>query len=293
MTYPQSYQQPVYNQQMPPSIPGGAGPMTAGPVVMPPAFVAPSGIVSNPHPRNLAGKLVILQPLRIDDQNKFGDTLRPNLYCKMVIVTPGEVQYGDNAQTRTPPTMSVMAPAVFDNAVIGSTAIVEACRPHLPANGNPGALVLGVIELGTKATKGNAPWMIIDPAKDVHGNPRPDADALRAAASDLWQRIASGQFTNPVPTKLGPPAAGSAYAPALQGLGYAPMQAQYPGTTAAPQGPYYPAPAPTAAPASTPAGGIPAPPGWDPTQWASIPPEHQAVIAAAAAAPQMPQHPGI
>lgn len=323
MGYPQHYPQPVnYGQPMPqgyvPMPPQGSAPMA--PQFMPPnipggypttpaqAPAAPrelgdpsggGGGQGGPQPRHLVGRTVIIEPLSINDANEFGGQKRPTLTCNLIVVNGGPVQYGDNKQTGQPCTMASQTPARFERVFWNSGPIVESCRPVLPFGGNPGGIVAGVIEIGTKGTKGNQPYLITKFDKDRDGKDRPNAAQLRAEANAVWQAVESGTFVNPVPTPLAPQA-GAAYGgqpvPQLQYAQPTPPGGVGPMYGYPQQQPYVPAPiqpvsAPAAAPVPAPTSGLPG--GWAPEQWAMLSPEQQQSIAAQYTGAAQPQHPGI
>lgn len=278
--YPQQYQAqqaPVQAQQLPggPQYFGQPGPAqgSADP------FADPSGGGGNaPHVRNLEGRTVIIVPKRVDESARFKDASRPTATFDLVVVDGGPGTYGENLDEHTGPTHAFTAPAYFRNAISGNDGIVGVVRD------NPGSIVVGVIQRGDR---GNRPWLLTKTHADLQGNDRPDGDARRAAARDLWFRVQGGEFPPTVPTLLaihsnpaGSPPAGS--------VSYAQSSTVATQPQPAPPAPQYAQPMPT--------GPLPPPQGWDPQAWANFPPEAQqkiwAQLGAQQSAAPTQQHPG-
>jgi hypothetical protein len=236
---------------------------------------------------------VIVKPIRVDENATYQGQSRPTAYYDLVVVDGGPGTFGESLERgkERPPTHAFTAPAYFRNAMGGSAGIVDVCR------NNPGGLVVGVIEQGTK---GNRPYLLTKTHADLDGNPRPDGDARRKAAQDLWFRIVSGEVRATVPTLLGAPAPGQPQPQVSYGQPPAQPATGYYGPTDAARQPA-PAWAPPAAqpqyqPAAVavqPSGDPPPPPGWDAQSWANFPPEAKAGIwAQINAAPMQPQQAG-
>lgn len=268
-----------------------------------------------PRPRHLVGRTVIFECLRVDENSKFEGQTRPVAYAHMTVVDGGRIEFGDEIksgrQTR-PNTHSIDAPARFANVMISNTWIVNAIRDELPPLKR--GLLLGVIVEGKQ---GNHPYLLTKVTADENGNERPDGEARRAAALNLWRAHESGQWQSPVPQPLapaGPPPGAVNYGYAQQtanmgynaGQGFAYGQGQYvPQQYAQPQSApqQYPAQYPTGAmveqqamqPYSAPPAqqqpapsmlGVPGaafdvntpPPGWDAAVWNGFTPDQRAAV---------------
>jgi hypothetical protein len=279
MTYPAQPQYPPgYSPTAYPAPPQGGYPAAVAQAAPAPngadPFSDPSGGgAAGPHLRNLDGCTVIVKPNRVDESAQFKGQSRPTAYYDMVVVDGGTRTFGENLDTGSPATHRFTAPAYFRNVMGGSVAVVDICR------NNPGGLVVGVVQRGTQ---GNRPWLVTKTHVDVNGNDRPDGDARRAAARDLWFRIQSGEVGVTTPELLAP----GTGAPAQAYVNYANASAhpagqpqpalQYPGQPVV----YQPASAQqpvSSAPVAGPAE-LPPPPGWDAQSWGNFPPEAKAGI---------------
>jgi hypothetical protein len=159
-----------------------------------------------PAPRHLVGRTVIFEPIRIDEtttqkNDKTGEIeVRPTAYYHLTVVDGGPLQYGDN-QSRNPKeahglTFEVQTPARFTNVSSDRFGIVNEVRDAM-ARGDMASV--GVIQQGTR---GNFPFLVTKPGRDLDGNDRPDGAQRFEAATLVWNQIFSKTFQTPEPRSL-------------------------------------------------------------------------------------------
>lgn len=297
------YAQPSYTYGAPQHQPPQQYTPQQAPAAQMPTFIAPPppGAQLAPKIYFLEGCLVALNPVRFtkagteDNLTGFGkddpkDRVTVDIY---LLETPGgqPIAFGgeqDNGGRLVKPnTHTVTGPARFMGVWLNNGNIVRAVAPGgvLRTDG----MLLGRI---VRSDVGGRPWNLAD----VTGTP----DFDRAVAA--WTQAASGNRwvePNPIPTQQYVPPTQQAYAPSPVPPAPTAWAGQYPTQQQmAPAGPPpgYGAPAeqiqqwagaPPAAPAPQ---GPPAPPGWNPTTWANMPPEaQQQVLSSIEQANQMPQ----
>lgn len=255
MTYPQQYQQQPPQQYGAPQSAPWMPPQQAQAFVgqIPPAAAPPQGGQSlptsapalgqtrgaggavSPKARNLVGRTIIIEPIRVDENAKDDKgNPRPEAYFHLTVCDGGPLEYADS-QDRDPakqhgPTKRVDVPARFTNVNDYGYGFVNEVRDAL-ARGDLAAV--GVFEQGTQ---GNKPYLLTKPGRDLAGNDRPDGDQRFQLAGQIWQSIFDKTFRSPEPVSLvAPPAQAPqqvAYAqPAAPQQAYAyPPVATYGGT---------------------------------------------------------------
>ena len=170
-----------------------------------------------PGARHLEGRVVIIQPIRVDETtlafNKKDSA--PTVIADIIVVDGGDLVYGDqvnnSGQQLKPPTHRVSTPAVFRGWMDSHAYIVNPCRDMLRA-GQP--VTVGIIERGTQ---GNKPYFLTETHTDVDRKPRPAGhEQRRKLAIDVYNALQTGQWTPPTPVELNPtqqPAAQPSWAP--------------------------------------------------------------------------------
>lgn len=254
-----------------------------------PGFIDPVAGTLQPAIRELEGRVVFMQPSRIDRNvpNK-QDPTKPQdrAIVDLTVVDGGPLTFGALVKPRvTPPTHRIETPCTFRNAITSHTNIIRALEPALPSPAQPtGQIVLGVIEMGISTSGGNPPWnlRVLDPA-----------DPRRQQAAAVLGAILQGQFRNPEPVPISgppvtqaqpygaqpPPGAGQ-YTSSLPAPAPTPAQQAYAQPyqqqSAAPAANSYEAWLASQQPASP---QLPAAPmGWPPDAWASLSDEQRTSI---------------
>lgn len=159
-----------------------------------------------PGARHLEGRVVIIQPIRVDETTLGFDkkTPAPTLFADIIVVDGGPLTYGDTTnnagQQLTPPTHRVETPARFTGWMDSHQYIVGPCRDLLRA-GTP--ITVGIIERGTQ---GNRPYFLTETHTDVNRQPRTDPSFARRRqmAIDVFNAYQIGQWTPPTPIELNP-----------------------------------------------------------------------------------------
>jgi hypothetical protein len=227
--------------------------MTAPQNVDPFAPVPVTGGGGLPGARHLEGRVVIIQPVRVDETtlafNKKDSA--PTVMADIIVVDGGDLVYGDqvnnSGQQLKPPTHRVSTPCVFRGWMDSHAYIVNPCRDMLRA-GQP--VTVGIIERGTQ---GNKPYFLTETHTDVDRKPRPAGhEQRRQRAIDLWNALQTGQWSPPTPVELNPTPVATSPAPGAWGQPAAPK-------TNAPFGAWG-QPAPVAAQAAPAGWGAPAAP---------------------------------
>lgn len=260
-----------------------------------------------PSVSELAGRLVVLLPYRIDENapNAYArpgePNTRPELTADVFVLDGGPLTFGAAPKASPPrlqPTHQVQVPAEFTQRKFGQPNIVDSCRAAIGRG-----VVIGIITQGVpKDPRNNPPWNLQKLADD---DPR-----RQLVAQYLGAKSAGVAPVNkPVPLlPQGMPQPGQ-YAPQPQGYApvmpqpmaapvYAPPQpAQIP--QQAPMAPQY-APAPMAAPVAY---APPAPPQQAPQAlqpppgyeqlWPQFTPDQQQAVVAQYRAQQQPQAGGV
>jgi hypothetical protein len=243
-SYPQPVQQQPYQPQygapqgtpwLPPQYGGApAGPVggQALPTTPPPlgqsARTGGDGPKA-PAPRHLVGRTVIFEPIRIDEtttqkNEKTGEIeSRPTAYYHLTVVDGGPLQFGDN-QSNNPKerhglTLEVQTPARFTNVSSDRFGIVNEVRDAM-ARGDMASV--GVVQQGTR---GNFPFLVTKPGRDLDGNDRPDGAERFERATLVWNQIFAKTFTSPEPRSL--VAAPPSQPPQVQYQPTAPAQGTY------------------------------------------------------------------
>jgi hypothetical protein len=291
--YPQPVQMAPGQQFVQPQMQQGQAPAVPGLAFQDPSRGVGSG---TPAPRHLLGRTIIMVPKRVDENAKYDGQSRPNAYVDLYVIDGGPITYGDSEDKANPrpPTHTVATPCFFPNVMIGNDAFVSEVRSKLGPNGQPTGLSVGVVV----KPQGKRYYAMTPCSTDENRNDRPDGDARRQAAQDIYMRHQSGEWTPPVPTPLGqvaPPQAPQvnySQPPQAQQFNYAPQSAPpvqqgWPVTDAAQQ----------QAPQGVP-GSMPPAPGWEANPaWLQFTQEQQMSIwqsvgqPAAASAPQQPATP--
>lgn len=184
-----------------------------------------------PQPRHLIGRTVIFEPIRIDETTKNDDgELRPTAYYHLTVVDGGPLEYGDNKSQKIADqhglTMRTEVPARFVNVSSDRWGIVQEVRDAM-ARGD--LATVGVIEQGTRGTKGSPPFLVTKPGTTIDGKERPDGDRRFALATQVWNDVFAKTFRSPEPVSLvAPPASqppqvayqptAAGYAAAQQGI---------------------------------------------------------------------------
>lgn len=190
MTYPQN----GYGQQNSP-----------GPAPMQLIDASPGGGGNAPLMRHLVGRTVVMVTTGIDEhaQGMGGEAGKPKPQATfdLYVIDGGPITYGD-AQASTngparPPQWTCEVPAFFPGAQTNNDAVVKELR----SKWGQGA-ILGVIEVGTRAPKGNPPFLVGRVDVDLNGQPRPDAQQRRDAAGAFLSRIQLNPDSNPRPVAI-------------------------------------------------------------------------------------------
>lgn len=176
-----------------------------------------------PKMRNLVGRTIIVEPIRVDEEAKDpAGKPRPEAYFHLTVVDGGPLQYGDNqdrdVSKQRPATHEIDTPCRFTNVNSYSYGFVQVVRDCL-SSGEAGRV--GVVQQGTQ---GNLPYLITKTDVDVHGNERPGGEARFAAAMEQFGKIwadkhaelgAPRQFANPTARSLVAPPPYPAAAPQI------------------------------------------------------------------------------
>src|SRR6188768_2172275 len=182
MTYPQYAPQQGYAQ---PAAPTQGAALPAVPPPPPQLSTGGSG-GAWPKMRNMVGRLIIVEPIRVDE-NATDDKgkSRPEAYFHLTVCNGGPMKYGDSEDEDSPrpATHETDVPCRFTNVNSYSWGFVSAVRDAL-ATGEPGRI--GVVQRGTR---GNKPYLITKPSTDVLGNARPNGDQLFAEGMAIWTLI--------------------------------------------------------------------------------------------------------
>lgn len=186
--------------------------MTA-PATQMPSFQDPAALGAlSPSIRELEGRVVFIQPTRIDYQVPgVGPNAKPQdrITCDITIVDGGQLPYGSKQQpVPTPATHVIATPCTFTGVFVSNVNIVNAVKDALPGPGRPTpGLVLGEIKRGITAQTGNnAPWNLITLEA---------SDPRRVTAQTVLSSIIMRTFVNPTGVPIGaPPAAAPAPATA-------------------------------------------------------------------------------
>lgn len=262
---PQSYPMPPQQaqafvaqipQQQPPVAPAQGASLPAVPPPVP-TLAQGGGGGAWPKMRNMVDRLIIVEPIRVDEDavNPKTGAKRAEAYFNLTVCNGGPLRYGDSEDEDKPRahTHEVDTPYRWTNVNSYSYGFVQAVRDALQ-NGERARV--GVVQRGTM---GNKPYLITKPSTDVHGNDRPNGDALFAEGMAIWTRIWNSlhpggePWINPTPRSLvaapptpqpqvsyGQPAPGAQYNPyAPQGQYATPYAAANPG-----HGPYGDGPGP-------------------------------------------------
>lgn len=232
---PQSYQQqaPYSGGLVTGSTQGASLPAVPPPV---PTLAQGGGGGAWPKMRNMVDRLIIVEPIRVDETatDPKGKP-RPEAYFNLTVCNGGPLRYGDSEDEDKPRahTHEVDTPYRWSNVNSYSYGFVQAVRDALQ-NGERARV--GVVQRGTM---GNKPYLITKPSTDVHGNDRPNGDALFAEGMATWTRIWNSlhpggePWINPTPRSLvaappvpqqqvsyGAPAPGAQYVPPQQAYPY-------------------------------------------------------------------------
>ncbi len=180
-----------------------------------------------PGARHLEGRVVIIQPVRVDETTLGYDkkTVTPTLIADIIVVDGGPLVYGDQVtntgQQTKPASHRVDTPARFTGWMDSHPYIVGPCRDLLRV-GTP--ITVGIIERGTQ---GNRPYFLTETHTDVNRQPRTDPRFAqrRQLAIDVWNAFQTGAWTPPTPVELNPQPVAQA---APQGFAWASQQQSAP-----------------------------------------------------------------
>jgi len=196
--YPAGYGQPYQQPQ-----PNGGAPLGAPTPQLAAGGGGGGSGTPTPRMRHLAGCTIVIIPKRVDENamNNFvtPPQPRPDAYFDLIVVDSprGVIQYGDNQDKLNPKPLAweIATPAYFPDCRDYGWAPVNEVRNAL-AEGQPGRV--GVVEAGKTA------YLITKPDQVVDGKPgsRPDGAERFARASQVWDAIFNGRFTNPAPRSL-------------------------------------------------------------------------------------------
>jgi hypothetical protein len=196
----------TYPQYTPPQYPQQPTQGASLPAVPPPPPQLSTGGTGGAWPkmRNLVDRLIIVEPIRVDETATDDDGKpRPEAYFHLTVCNGGPLRYGDSEKEDDPrpATHEIDTPCRFTNANSYNYGFVQAVRDSLAA-GEPGRI--GVVQRGTRGKK---PYLITRPGTDVLGNARPNGDALFAEGMAIWTRIWNARhggepFTSPTPRSL-------------------------------------------------------------------------------------------
>lgn len=193
-----------------PGVPANVDPFAAVPM---------TGGGNAPSARHLEGRVVIVRPIRVDENALSFDkkTVAPTLIADIIVVDGGPIRYGDQIDTTgrqlKPVSHEIQTPCMFRGWLDSHTFVVNAGRDLLAA-GQP--VTVGIIERGTK---GNRPYFLTETHTDVDRQPRTDPQFAqrRQNAINLFNAFQTGQWKSPDPIELNPqPVATPVAAPALQ-----------------------------------------------------------------------------
>lgn len=170
------------------------------------AAVPMTGGGNAPSARHLEGRVVIVRPIRVDENALSFDkkTVAPTLIADIIVVDGGPIRYGDQIDTAgrqlKPVSHEIQTPCMFRGWLDSHTFVVNAGR-DLIAAGQP--VTVGIIERGTK---GNRPYFLTETHTDVDRQPRTDPQfALRRQnAINLFNAFQTGQWQSPQPVELNP-----------------------------------------------------------------------------------------
>lgn len=185
-----------------PGVPANVDPFAAVPM---------TGGGNAPGARHLEGRVVIVRPIRVDENALSFDkkTVAPTLIADIIVVDGGPIRYGDQIDTAgrqlKPVSHEIQTPCMFRGWLDSHTFVVNAGRDLLAA-GQP--VTVGIIERGTK---GNRPYFLTETHTDVDRQPRTDPQYAqrRQNAINLFNALNTGQWKSPDPIELNPPAATS------------------------------------------------------------------------------------
>lgn len=177
------------------------------------AAVPTVGGGTSPGARHLEGRVVIIRPIRVDEDALSFDkkTAAPTLIADIIVCDGPDIEYGDQIDTAgrqlKPVSLRVSTPCMFRGWMDSHTYIVNAGRDLLRA-GQP--VTVGIIERGTK---GNRPYFLTETHTDVDRQPRTDPSFTkrRQNAIDLWNAFQTGQWSPPIPVELNPTPFASAW----------------------------------------------------------------------------------
>lgn len=195
-------------QQQPTGPVGGQAMPTAAPALGQSARTGGDGPKA-PAPRHLVGRTVIFEPVRIDEtttiqrKNALGvmETVSaPTAHYHLTVVDGGPLQYGDNRDhdisKQHGMTFEVQTPARFTSVSSDRFGIVNEVRDAM-ARGDMASV--GVIVQGTR---GNRPFLVTKPGRDLDGNDRPDGAERFERATLVWNDIFAKRFVSPEPRSL-------------------------------------------------------------------------------------------
>jgi len=210
-----------------------------------------------PGARHLEGRVVIVKPIRVDENAKGfnANETAPTLIADIIVVDGGPIVYGDRQNNSgvqlSPPTHRVETPAMFRGWMDSHKWIVDPCRDMLRA-GQP--VTVGIIE---KGTKGNNPYFLTETHTDVDRKPRTDPQYAqrRTNAINLFNAFQTGQWSPPTPVELNPTPVAAAQPAQSWGAGQQVAQTVATGGWGA-----SPGAAPVANPTATPWGAAPSSP---------------------------------
>lgn len=179
--------------------------MTA-PAIDPFASIPAVGGGGLPGARHLEGRVVIVRPIRVDENTLGFDkkTPAPTAICDIIVVDGGPLVYGDQinnaGQQLKAPTHRIETPAMFTGWMDSHPYIVNPLRDMLRA-GQP--VTVGIIERGTQ---GNRPYFLCETHTDVDRKPRTDPQFAqrRQNAINLFNAFQTGQWRSPEPVELNP-----------------------------------------------------------------------------------------
>lgn len=157
-----------------------------------------------PKMRDLVGRLIIVEPIRMDedamDTRSTPPKKRPEAYFNLTVCNGGPLKYGDSQDKAAPRpyTHESDVPARWTNVNSYNYGFVTAIRDALAAGE---AARVGVVQYGRTA------YLITKPSTDIDGKPRPNGDQLFAEGMAIWTRIWNAKhggepFVSPTPRSL-------------------------------------------------------------------------------------------